>query len=147
MKHGETAGTCGNEKMKGAWIVRVCTRDVCPSDFGDMTHETKTHFQIIITSHRPTTEHPPATNLIESADLIRDPTWNIMEFFWLKRHANPCHPFNFYRLQEQIRSSDYARTELVYFFLCLTIFSNTWRPKGHPWARAGEGICSLDFGG
>ena len=33
------------------------------------------------------------------------------------------------------------------YFLCLTIFSNTWRPKGHRWARAGEGICSLDFGG
>ena len=58
MKHGETAGIAGNENMKGAWIVHVSPYQGClPSDFGHMTHEAKTHCQIIITSHRPTNEH------------------------------------------------------------------------------------------
>ena len=39
MKHGETAGTAGNENMKGIGIVRVGTRDVSASDVGHMTHE------------------------------------------------------------------------------------------------------------
>ena len=85
MKHGETAGIAGNENMKGAWIVHVSPYQGClPSDFGHMTHEAKTHCQIIITSHRPTNEHRWTTNLIESAELIRHPTWN---YFCLKRHA------------------------------------------------------------
>ena len=38
MKHGEAAGTGGNETMKGVGI--ACgTRDVYASDFGHMAHE------------------------------------------------------------------------------------------------------------
>ena len=39
MKHGETAGTGGNENMKGVGIVWVGTRDVYASDFGYMNNE------------------------------------------------------------------------------------------------------------
>ena len=55
MKHGEAAGTGGNETMKGVGI--ACgTMDVYASDFGHMAHEAQTQCQII-TSHRPTSEH------------------------------------------------------------------------------------------
>ena len=39
MKHGETAGTGGNENMKGVGIVCVGTRDVYASDFGYMNND------------------------------------------------------------------------------------------------------------
>ena len=39
VKHGETAGTGGNENMKGVGIVWVGTRDVYASDFGHMNNE------------------------------------------------------------------------------------------------------------
>ena len=96
MKHGETAGTGGNENMKGVGIVWVGTRDVYASDFGYMNNEAWTHCQIIITSCRPTIAHRWTTNLIESAELTCRPTWNSLV-------ETPCHPFNFYHLQEQLR--------------------------------------------
>ena len=114
VQHGETAGTGGNENMKGVGIVWVGTRDVYASDVGHMTHEDPWSLNPLPNHHkppanRPTIEHRWTTNLIESAELIR---------------------------REHIRLSDYARTEQNrnVYFLRLTIFSTTW-PKGHRWAR------------
>ena len=72
MKHRETAGTGGDENMKGVGIVWVPTRDVCASDFGYVNNlkPLPNHH------HRPTIERRWTTNLIESAELTRRPTWN-----------------------------------------------------------------------
>ena len=48
MKHGETAGTGGDENMKGVGIV---TRDVYASDFGHMNNQ-----KPLPNHHRPTIE-------------------------------------------------------------------------------------------
>ena len=76
MKHGETAGTSGDENMKGIGIVWVPTTDVYASDFGHMNNLKP----LLNHHHRPTIERRWTTNLIESAELTRCPTWN--SFGW-----------------------------------------------------------------
>ena len=53
MKHGETAGTGGNENMKAVGIVWVGTRDVYASDFGHMTHEDPWSLNPLPNHHKP----------------------------------------------------------------------------------------------
>ena len=107
----------------GAGIVRVHTRDVYTSDFGHMNQETHCHIIIIIIiiiSHWPKTEHGSTTNLIKSAELTRDPTWN--SFGW---NAVPPIQFLWPSRTNQI---DYQikHGQNRYVAMRLTIFSNTW---------------------
>ena len=53
VKHGETAGTGGNENMKGVGIVWVGTRDVYASDVGHMTHEDPWSLNPLPNHHKP----------------------------------------------------------------------------------------------
>ena len=105
----------GMNAWNGAGIVWVHTRDIYTFDFGHMNHET--HCHIIITSHWPTTEHGSTTNLIKSAELSRDPTWN--SFGW---NAVPPIQFLWPSRTNQIIRLSMDRTGML---LCVWLSSTT----------------------
>ena len=80
MKHGETAGTGGDENMKGVGIVWVPTRDVYASDFGHMNN-----LKPLPNHHHRANNWAPVNHEFDWICRIDSPP--NMEFFWLKRHA------------------------------------------------------------
>ena len=110
MEHGETAGTAGNENMKGVGIVWVGTRDVYASDVGHMTHEDPWSLNPLPNHHKP-----PAKNWAQVNH----------EFDWICR-------IDWARTNQIIRLC-VDRTGM--FFCRVTIFSTTW-PKGHRWSQS-----------